>query len=55
MGNISVNEPSGHYNQPLNFEQVWLMFQETDKKINKLTARFTSQWGKLIESLVEGN
>lgn len=55
MGNIAVNEPPVQYNQPLNFDQVWLMFQETDKKINKLTALFTSQWGKLIESLVEGD
>ncbi|OQX75502.1 MAG: hypothetical protein B6D64_11520 [Bacteroidetes bacterium 4484_276] len=30
-------------------------FKETDKKINKLTALFTSQWGKLVESLVEGD
>jgi hypothetical protein len=62
MENNTVNEPSVQYNQPLNFEQVWLMFQETskmfeqtDKKINKLEALFTSQWGKLVESLVEGD
>ena len=30
-------------------------FKETDKKLNKLEALFTSQWGKLIESLVEGD
>lgn len=30
-------------------------FQETDKKINKLSELFTSQWGKLVESLVEGD
>ena len=29
--------------------------KETDKKLNKLEALFTSQWGKLIESLVEGD
>ncbi|HQC00134.1 hypothetical protein [Methanospirillum sp.] len=47
---------------PLSFEKVWLMFketdkkfQETDKKLNKLERLFTSQWGKLIESLVDGD
>jgi hypothetical protein len=54
---------------PLSFEKVWLMFQETDKKfketdkkfqetdkkINALERLFTSQWGKLVESLVEGD
>jgi len=54
---------------PLTFEKVWLMFQETDKrfketdrkfqetdkKLNKLEQLFTSQWGKLVESLVEGD
>lgn len=30
-------------------------FQETDKKIQKLSELFTSQWGKLVESLVEGD
>ncbi len=29
--------------------------KETDKKLNKLEQLFTSQWGKLIESLVEGD
>lgn len=54
---------------PLSFEKVWLMFQETDKKfqetdqkfketdkkLNKLERLFVSQWGKLVESLVEGD
>ena len=30
-------------------------FQETDKKIRKLDKLFTGQWGKLMESLVEGD
>ena len=30
-------------------------FQETDKKIRELSALFTSQWGKLVESLVKGD
>lgn len=57
-----VNEPTEHYRQPLNFDKVWLMFQETgrkfqetDKKIKELSNLFTTQWGKLIESLVEGD
>lgn len=67
----------------LGFNDVWLMFQETDKKfqetdkkfqetdkqfretreqmkdtdkrLKKLDELFTSQWGKLMESLVEGD
>ncbi len=96
----NVNEPGGVYQPqgPLNFEKVWLMFQETDKKflesdkkwreterflkeksleterlmkeqsretdkrfretdkqIKKAFNLFTSQWGRLVESLVEGD
>lgn len=58
----TVNEPAVPYGQPLDFQQVWLMFQETnrqfketDRKIRELDRLFTSQWGKLIESLVEGD
>jgi len=58
----SSQEPVVNYSKPLDFEQVWQMFQETekqfretDKKIKELAALFTSQWGKLIESLVEGD
>jgi len=32
-----------------------LKMEKTDKKINDLERLFTSQWGKLIESLVEGD
>jgi len=53
----------------LTFDKVWAMFQETDKqfketdrlfrqhdkKLKQLEDLFTSQWGKLIESLVEGD
>lgn len=63
------SSPPEQVNGPLSFEKVWLMFQETDKKfqetdkkfqetdkkLNKLERLFTSQWGKLIESLVEGD
>ncbi len=102
MKNSEVNEPLASYGKPLGFEQVWLMFQETnkefeetkkqirendrmltekfketdkmlskkfnetdkmlsekfnetDKRIKELSALFTSQWGKLVESLVEGD
>ncbi|MDD3135436.1 MAG: hypothetical protein PHF64_02935 [Methanoregula sp.] len=62
-------QSSGTSDEPLTFEKVWLMFQETDKKfqdtdkkfqdtdkkLNKLEYLFTSQWGKLVESLVEGD
>ena len=69
----SLEEPTVQYSKPLDFEQVWLMFQETkkqfqetdkmlsekfretDKEIKKLSALFTTQWGKLVESLVEGD
>lgn len=51
----------------LNFEKVWLMFQETDrrfqetdrqfretrKRLEQLTNLFTTRWGKLMESLIE--
>lgn len=30
-------------------------FQETDRKLNQLERLFTSQWGRLMESLVEGD
>jgi hypothetical protein len=90
-----AQEPMVPYNQPLDFQQVWRMFQETDrqlketdriltekfketdrmltekfketdrmlsakfsetdKRIRKLDQLFTSQWGKLVESLVEGD
>ena len=37
------------------FQETDKRFQETDKKLNKLERLFTSQWGKLVESLVEGD
>lgn len=55
--------------EKLNFEKVWKLFQETDKKfqetdrkfqetdrkLKQLENLFVGQWGKLVESLVEGN
>ncbi len=62
MEENTVNEPLGQYGRPVGFDQVWQMFQETDKqfketdkKIKELSMLFTSQWGKLVESLVEGD
>ncbi|OFY64602.1 MAG: hypothetical protein A3H98_07730 [Bacteroidetes bacterium RIFCSPLOWO2_02_FULL_36_8] len=37
------------------FQETDRQFKETDKKLNKLENLFTGQWGKLIESLVEGD
>ncbi|MCX6278951.1 MAG: hypothetical protein NT004_12780 [Bacteroidetes bacterium] len=37
------------------FKETDRQFKETDKKIRKLDQLFTSQWGKLVESLVEGD
>jgi hypothetical protein len=55
MSTISHPEPAP------TLEEVWRLFretdrkfQETDSKLNKLEKLFTSQWGKLVESLVEG-
>ena len=53
--NSQINEPLESYGAPVNFDQVWLMFRETDKKIKELAALFTSHWGKVVESLVEGD
>jgi Holliday junction resolvase len=37
------------------FQDTDRKFQETDRKLNQLEKLFTSQWGKLMESLVEGD
>lgn len=37
------------------FEETARQFKETDRKINTLSDLFTSQWGRLMESLVEGD
>lgn len=62
MENDNAEEPSMQYSKPLNFDEVWQMFKETDKKfeqtdkkIKELASLFTSQWGKLVESFVEGD
>ena len=36
----TAEEPSVGYGQPLNFEKVWLMFKETDKKFKETDSRF---------------
>ncbi|NPA39684.1 MAG: DUF3782 domain-containing protein [Thermodesulfobacteria bacterium] len=35
------------------WEETNKRFKETDEKINKVLGLFTSQWGKLVEALVE--
>ncbi|OQX78411.1 MAG: hypothetical protein B6D61_05560 [Bacteroidetes bacterium 4484_249] len=37
------------------FKDTDKRFQDTDKKIKELSNLFTTQWGKLVESLVEGD
>jgi len=37
------------------FQETREQMKETDKKIKELSNLFTSQWGRLIESLVEGD
>ena len=51
-GPDEVNEPGGSYQpqQPLTFEKVWLMFQETDKKFEK-TERLVRDLSKNIGGL----
>ncbi|MDE0513505.1 MAG: hypothetical protein OXI88_17180 [Gammaproteobacteria bacterium] len=57
------------HREPATFETVWASLQElsesqketdrqmkeTDRRLKKLDQLFTSQWGALIESLVEGD
>jgi hypothetical protein len=37
------------------FQETDKKFQETDKKVKEAFELFTSQWGRLMESLVEGD
>ena len=37
------------------FKETDAAFKETTKKINEAIDLFTGQWGKLMESLVEGD
>ncbi len=74
--NNQANEPISTYEKPLNADEIWKLFKETDqrfketeqrfketdqkiketsKNIDRLENLFTSQWGKLVESLVEGD
>jgi hypothetical protein len=65
--NDNVQEPIENYQQPLSFEKVWAMFQEvaqqqketdrqfkeTQREISRMSMMFTSNWGKLMEALIE--
>ncbi len=37
------------------FQETDRKFQETDRKLNQLEKLFASQWGRLMEALVEGD
>lgn len=37
------------------FKETDAKFKDTDQKINQLSGLFTSQWGKMIEALVQPN
>ncbi len=57
-----VNDNLQQYGKPTSFDEVWRLFQETDKqfketdkKIKEAFDLFTCQWGRLIESLVDGD
>ncbi len=53
---LGVREASATYTaEPPTFESVWRMFQESEKRMNRLEELFVTQWGKLVESLVEGD
>ncbi len=39
----------------LKFQETARQFKATDRRLNKLENLFTSQWGRLMESLVEGD
>ncbi len=58
---ITLKETTMSTAQPT-LDDVWRLFQDTDRKfqdtdrkLNQLEKLFTSQWGKLMESLVEGD
>ena len=36
-------------------EETWRQMQDTDRRLKKTDELFNSQWGKLVESLVEGD
>jgi hypothetical protein len=40
----TVNEPTVPYGQPLDFQQVWLMFKETDKKFQETDKLLTEKF-----------
>jgi len=53
-----VNESAETYGQPLTFEKVWLMFQETDKRLDKKfqeTDKKISKISQLIGNIGNNN
>ena len=50
----TVNEPLAEYNRPLDFEKVWLMFQETDRKFQE-TEKYIKELSKNIGGIGNSN
>jgi hypothetical protein len=52
-----ITDTTEHGNSPPapTLDEVWRLFRETDRKLNALERLFTSQWGKRMGSLVEGD
>ena len=44
-----ASEPFENYGQPLTFEKVWLMFQETDKMFRETDRKFQETDKKMKE------
>ena len=51
--NNKVNEPLEQYQQPLNFDKVWLMFKETDKQFKETDKKFQESERLLTEKFQE--
>lgn len=51
-GPAEVNEPGGRYQQqePLNFEKIWMLFQDTDKKFQETDKKMQETDRKMRET-----
>ena len=52
IGPEEVNEPGGRYQQqePLNFEKIWMLFQDTDKKFQETDKKMQETDNKIKET-----
>ncbi len=48
--NNHVNDPTGSYQQPLTFDKVWLMFQETNQQFKETDKKFQETDKKFKET-----